>query len=127
MGHAALPPRRRRWTRVAVFWSIPGAYLNNSSRAVRFVDFARWLLEPAQQDRLASASGTLGLNGGKPDRLIADLPQELVAAPGWASWRMAGPVLADAYWWSLQPQVPADAAADILKELDATVAELLSK
>ena len=89
--------------------------------------FARWLLEPAQQDRLASASGTLGLNGGKPDRLIADLPQGLVAAPGWASWRMAGPVLADAYWWSLQPQVPADAAADILKELDATVAELLSK
>jgi len=89
--------------------------------------FAKWLVDPAQQNRLAAASQTLSLTGGKPDWLIADWRRGLVSAPGWASWRVAGPVLADAYWWSLLPQVPVDAAADILKELDATVAELLAK
>ncbi len=100
--------------------------------------FLRWMISPATQARLAAAGSMLPVVKSAlalvPASFTAQNPQ-WVQAISWidgaqpafsaAWWYAARPVLEDAAWQIFQPFTKPDSIPDVLKELDATVNELL--
>ena len=102
--------------------------------------FMRWMVLPRIQARLAAAGSLLPVRKSALD-LMADYAKnnpQWAAAAGWLNgktqslpvqswWRVVQRVLEDGSGQVFQPFITADKIPDVLKELDATVVELLNK
>ncbi len=101
--------------------------------------FVRWMSSADNQARLLKAGGGLPLTPSAynlADGAILQIPQWAATmswiplaqpAPQSADWRVARYILADAAWRAMQSSVPPEQIPQILKELDATIAEVLAK
>ncbi len=100
--------------------------------------FLRWMIQPGTQARLAAAASLLPVSKSALEQMpasFATLNPQWAQAAGWtgqaqpafsgAWWHTARPVLEDAAWQIFQPFTAPAAIPDVLKELDATVNELL--
>jgi len=100
--------------------------------------FLRWMLHPARQARLSEATGAYPPGTTSLDSLSGyrqKYPQWEAALawrttarsqPRLASWRQVRQLLQDAVWQVRQPNTPVEQIPDILRQLDATIPEILS-
>lgn len=99
--------------------------------------FLRWLILPRNQSRLAAAGSMLPVGKSAIDLMNGYKVQNVqwAQAAGWLNqtqaafpqswWFTSQPVLEDAAWQIFQPFTTPASIPDVLKELDATITELL--
>lgn len=101
--------------------------------------FIKWLMQPKNQNKIVEASisypltypGIASLND-LADRYpmwqeALDLIPGAHINPKPGSWVLIRPILADAFWKSLQANTPPDDMGILLRELDATIHEVLGQ
>jgi multiple sugar transport system substrate-binding protein len=101
--------------------------------------FIKWLSDPARHARLAAADTTFPLSYSEVATLGSLGEQNLQwqqalgfisqarQAPDFPDWWMVRQILEDAFWKSLQPNVTESDLPIILRELDATISEVLGR
>jgi ABC-type glycerol-3-phosphate transport system substrate-binding protein len=101
--------------------------------------FIKWMMEPSRHARLVAADttfplsyseiaalGTLGEDNLQWQQALGFISQ-VVEAPDSPDWWMVRRILEDAFWKSLQPNVTEADLPIILRELDATISEVLAR
>lgn len=101
--------------------------------------FIKWMMEPSRHARLVAADttfplsysevaalGSLGEENLQWQQALGFISQ-VVEAPDAPDWWMVRRILEDAFWKSLQPNVTEADLPIILRELDATISEVLSR
>ncbi len=101
--------------------------------------FIKWMMEPSRHARLVAADttfplsyseiavlGSLGEENLQWQQALGFISQ-VVEAPDSPDWWMVRRILEDAIWKSLQPNVTEADLPIILRELDATISEVLAR
>lgn len=99
--------------------------------------FMRWMMEPAQQARLALASGTLAPGPQAWQQMsnsaqfmlqknIQELAGSAVPQPQDAAWYTVRHLLEDAAWQSIQPHVAPEQIPELLNQLDSMIPEVIN-